>query len=163
MADERFGTAARVLEVLVVIGWLILVVGGVLALIGVLDMHERYGSPMPSPGLLLGVVLVITGLALIVGAQMGLAQIATARATEGILDHLRRADGSAAQSSMRATRAGDVGRRKELPVGSSRGLVKVYKEVAIERTGNGFIADGQVYATVLEAERAIDAARRGVR
>ncbi|MEQ9241264.1 hypothetical protein [Roseovarius indicus] len=153
MAARSFGTAEKVLGFLAVIGWLAVIAAAILSYIAydVLGGMEAF---------VMGGSVALGGLVMIAVAQLGLAQIETARATAGILEHLRNsagrgvAEGAATDAASRI-RDVPLTRRKPAHVGGARSLVRVYKDVAIERTPEGIEADGEVYDSVDDAEAAI--------
>lgn len=150
METRSFETGEKLFSALAGLGWVVVLCAIALVVI----VYESMGAPAAVAA---GAATVVSGLIIVAVAQLGLAQIATAQATAGILEHLRKGAPVPPAEERPGKPASPAARPARASTGS-RGLVKVVDDVAIERTPDGFEASGWVYDTVEEAEAAIRAA-----
>jgi hypothetical protein len=146
---QNFYIAKRTLGILVVIGWIVIALA---ALVGASSLRE---SNLLASFLVFG-PMAMSGLILIVGSQMGLAQIATAENTREMLQIMRKRAQLAPQETP-ATKTGtgpnSFNAVKENGVGSA---IKTYKGYLIMKTQDGVEVDGEPFPNLSAAEKWIN-------
>lgn len=131
---RTYGTGKTVLGFLQFIGWLMVGLGALTALLPYLDSATRVTTPMI--GIIIGVVIASYGLLVVAISQIGLAQIDTAENTSRILEHMRSSTVRSAPSL-------------------KSNLIKNFKGREILSAADGCTVDGVNFDNVLMAEKYI--------
>jgi hypothetical protein len=148
---NHFGTAKILFFSLSFLGWAIVAIGGLVALVNYETMQ------------ILGVAFsgAIVGVVVVAAAQMGLAQIAVAENTAEIRDILKSqqlvtlADPTGrVEPTFRAQKEHSQVRSQSAPiVGKIGARVKVYKGYEILKSHDGVTVEGRSFANVIKAEQ----------
>lgn len=151
---NHFGTAKILFFSISLLGWAIVAIGGLVALINYETMQ------------ILGFAFsgAIVGVVVVAAAQMGLAQIAVAENTAEIRDILKSrqlvgfADAAAkVEPTLRSQNGHSQVRSKGTPVvGKVGARVKVYKGYEILKSYDGVTVEGRSFVNVIKAEQWIN-------
>lgn len=129
-----YSTARTVLSVISFLGWL---------MIGAALFVGLFALPKAGIGVIgVAIPIAAAGMIVIAVAQLGMAQIDTAINTRELCNILRNSGTAPSQTSF--------------PQPRHDATVKTYKGVAITRSSSGYMAGGNLYPTVIAAERGID-------
>lgn len=150
---QKFQTTKTVLGFVTGLGILIFVLGaGIIAIMGIRDMAASLAVAVP---------VMLTGLSIVIACQLALAQIETANNTAAIRDLMQKQIDLLQYAPKPA--APPVSAREPLPAAgrhvvasSPHDVVKNHKGVDIIKTPHGYMAGGEIYYTIAEAERALD-------
>ena len=148
---RSYESARAVLSFMGIIGWIVAAAGVFAAIAALSELGALSAAVIGASG-------VIAGLVQVALSQIGLAVISTAETSAAMLEELR--GSSAARVAREPSTPADVDVPAAAPRATSksanRSLVRVYRDVAIERTGNGIEADGRVFEDVKSAEAYIE-------
>jgi hypothetical protein len=138
----HYGTAKAVFKFFLYGGWILLVLGSLIAASAILDSRLVLALP--------GAYLMILGVFLVAGAQFGLAQIATAENTYAIYELLKtKIDNPHNGATLHAS----AGAKTVQSMTKDPQRIKVYKGREILRAADGVMVDGNKFSNVLEAEK----------
>jgi hypothetical protein len=149
----KFEIARRVLGALAVIGW------GVIALSALALTVYLFDAPNETSVLIVVIaagLIAVFGFIIIAVAQMGLAQIATAENTEGMLKIMKAQLGTpetqVANTKTRPSSAPAPNSGKTA-VGS---IIRTYKNYEIIKIGSGFSIEGKEFSDIFAAQKWIE-------
>ncbi len=143
---EDFGVARLVIGVLEALGWVTVILGGVVALV----MFANGGKGILPLALLAGFLVAVLGILQVASAQIIKAGVVTAENSAAILALAEKQFGAPSAAGGRVEPVVRVARQD--------GLIKNYKGRTILRAADGVKVEGEerVFKNVIAAERFID-------